>query len=34
LLHGGTAIIHHGKLMTADTRLLDAAVVDVADARR
>lgn len=29
-----TAIIHHGRLMTADTRLLDAAVVDVVDARR
>ncbi|HVH27839.1 MAG TPA: PIN domain-containing protein [Vicinamibacterales bacterium] len=29
-----TAAIHHGKLMTADRRLLDAAVVEVLDAER
>jgi PIN domain nuclease of toxin-antitoxin system len=29
-----TALLHHGKLMTADDRLLDAGVVDVLDARR
>jgi PIN domain nuclease of toxin-antitoxin system len=29
-----TAMLQHGKLMTADDRLLDAGVVDVLDARR
>jgi PIN domain nuclease of toxin-antitoxin system len=29
-----TALVHHGRVMTADTRLLDAGVVEVVDARR
>lgn len=29
-----TAIVHHARLMTADTRLLGAAVVESVDARR
>ena len=29
-----TALVHHGKLLTADVRLLDSGVVEVVDARR
>jgi PIN domain nuclease of toxin-antitoxin system len=29
-----TALVHHGKVMTADTRLLESRAVDVIDARR
>lgn len=32
-LIAATALIHHGKVMTADARLLQAGVVDVIDAR-
>ena len=33
-LIAATALVHHGKVMTADARLLDAGVVDTVDARR